>query len=129
MAKSVVGKNGGTLYPQESGKPGHSPNLGRNKNPFRFYIRELAEKKELIVLKGRLIGDDGNPTGKLVKVAVSFSGALAVVTKAYKKAAKGDAQARKWLTETGWDKTVKLGNDEDSPLGGGFVLVLPENKR
>lgn len=122
------GRNGGTLRVQEKGDAG-LPGAGRKANPFREAIRELADKEQTIILKGRLIGDDGSLTGKPVRVAVSFPGAVGVVIKAYKKALKGDAQARKWLTETGWDKTVKLGNDEDSPLGGGFVLVLPENKR
>lgn len=105
------------------------PGAGRKPNPFRQHIRELAEGDTVITFEGRLIGEDGNPTGKPVKVAVSIPGALAVVQKAYKQARKGDAQARKWLTETGWGKTVNIGEDQDNPLSGGFVLVLPENKR
>ncbi len=128
MKKTIAGKNGGVLHPQEAGRPA-PPGAGRKPNPFREAIRDLAEVERTIVLKGRLLDADGNPTGKLVPVAVSLPGAAGVVMKAYKQAGKGDAQARKWLTETGWDKTVKLGQDEDSPLGGGFVLVLPENKR
>lgn len=125
--KEKKGRNGGTLHVREKGDAG-LPGAGRNENPFRRHIRELADKEQTIILKGRKMVN-GEPTGELVEFAVSLPGAVGVVMKAYKKALKGDAQARKWLTETGWDKTVKLGNDEDSPLGGGFVLVLPESKR
>ena len=122
------GRNGGTLKVQQLGDPA-LPGAGRKPNPFRHHIRELAETEQVVVLKGRLLDANGNPTGKLVKVAVSLPGAQGIVVKAMKAAAKNDAQARRWLTDVGWDKTVKLGNDEDSPLNGGFVLVLPENKR
>lgn len=126
--KTIPGKNGGTLHPVQRGDPA-PPGAGKKPNPFREAIRDLAESQQTIILKGRILDVNGNPTGDPVRVAVSLPGAAGVVLKAYKQAGKGDAQARKWLTETGWDKTVKLGNDEDSPLGGGFVLVLPENKR
>lgn len=125
--KEKKGRNGGVLHVQEVGDAG-LPGAGRKPNPFREAIRELADKEQILILKGRKVVN-GEPTGELVEFAVSLPGAVGVVMKAYKKALKGDAQARKWLTDTGWDKTVKLGNDEDSPLGGGFVLVLPENKR
>lgn len=128
MAKRIIKSNGGILYPQQPGEPG-KPGAGRKSNPFRVSIRELAEAEQTIILKGRILDANGNPTGQPVRVAVSLPGAVGVVLKAYKQAAKGDAQARKWLTEVGWDKIVKLGNDEENPLGGGFVLVLPENKR
>ncbi len=130
MAKRVIKgyRGGGVLYPQEAGKPAPD-GAGRKKNPFRHHIQELAESEQVIILKGRILDVDGNPTGKLVPVAVSLPGAAGVVMKAYKQAAKGDAQARKWITETGWDKTLKLGNDPDNPLGEGFVLVLPSNQR
>lgn len=126
--KAVVGRNGGVLYPQQSGSPA-LPGAGRKPNPFREFIKQFAEDDTVVVVDGRLIGEDGNPTGEPVKVAVTFPGALAVVLKAFKQAKKGDAQARKWLTETGWGKTINLADDLDNPLGGGFVLVLPENKR
>jgi hypothetical protein len=122
------GKNGGMLKVQQLGDPA-LPGAGRKPNPFRHHIRELAETEQVVVLKGRLLDANGNPTGKLVKVAVSLPGAQGIVIKAMKAAAKNDAQARRWLTETGWGKDVNLANDPDNPLGGGFVLVLPENKR
>lgn len=128
MAKRTIQSNGGILHPLSKGDPA-PPGAGRRPNPFREAIRDLAEGERSIVLKGRILDADGNPTGDPVRVAVSLPGAAGIVAKAYKQAGKGDAQARKWLTETGWDKTVKLGNDPDSPLGGGFVLVLPPNER
>ena len=128
MKQEIEGRHGGVLYPQQKGMPAHSPNVGRKPNLFREAIRELADKEQVLILKGRRMVN-GEPVGEPTEFAVSLPCAFGVVLKAYKQAAKGDAQARKWLTDVGWDKTVKIGNDEDSPLGGGFVLMLPENKR
>lgn len=127
MAK-IPGRRGGTLHTQEPGQP---PPLGagRKPNPFKHHIQELAESNNEIVLKGRILDANGNPTGDTVKVAVSLPGALGIVAKAYRMAAKGDAQARKWLTETGWGKNVTLGNDPDNPIDAGFVIMLPSNQR
>jgi hypothetical protein len=128
MPKEIKGKNGGTLIPLQAGDPA-PPGAGRKPNPFKHHIQELAETQTEIVLKGRLIGEDGSPTSSVVEVAVSLPGALGIVMKAYKSAAKGDAQARKWLTETGWGKSLNLVGDPDSPLEGGFVIMLPSNER
>lgn len=125
---SIPGRNGGTLTPQQPGMPG-KPGAGRKPNPFRQHIQELADGETEFVVKGRLLGKDGSPTGEIVEVAVSFPGALAIVGKAYKLAAKGDPNARKWLTETGWGKSLVIGEDPDAPVDGGFVLVLPSNGR
>lgn len=125
--KEKKGRNGGTLRVQEKGDAA-PPGAGRRENPFRRHIRELAEKEQVLILKGRKMVD-GEPTGELVEFAVSLPGAMGVVMKAYKRALKGDAQARKWLTETGWDKTVKLGNDEDSPLIAGFSFIIEDRRK
>lgn len=127
MAK-IPGRRGGTLHTQEPGQPA-PPGAGRKPNPFRHHIQELAESETDIVLKGRILDADGNPTGQMVKVAVSLPGALGIAIKAYKMATKGDAQARKWLTETGWGKALNIGVDPDNPIDGGFVIILPPNER
>ena len=126
--KGIPGRNGGTLYPFQSGEPA-PPGVGRKANPFRYHIQELAELETEIVLKGRLLDADGKPYGEPVRVSVSLPGALGIVAKAYRMAAKGDAQARKWLTETGWGKSLNIGTDPDNPIEGGFVILLPDNKR
>lgn len=126
--KELEGKNGGKIQIREVGDPG-IPGAGRKPNLFKKHIHELAEGYTSIVLDGLLVDEDGNTTSQKVRVEVKLPGAMGVVIKAYKKAAKGDAAARRWLTETGWGKTINLGNNEDSPLGGGFVLVLPDNTR
>lgn len=125
---SVPGRNGGTLYPFQAGEPA-PPAAGRKPNPFRHHIQELAESETEIVLKGRLLDEDGKPYGELVKVSIPLPGALGIVHKAYRLAARGDAQARKWLTETGWGKSLTVGSDPDNPIEGGFVILLPDNKR
>jgi len=127
VKKSVKGKNGGTLYPQQAGEPGHSPNLGRNKNPFRQHIQELAETAQTIILKGRLIGDDGSPTGKLVRVAVLLPGAYGIVVKAMKAAAKNDAQARKWLSETGYGKM--LDPESFASMPSNFTFIVEDRRK
>lgn len=126
--KAVPGKNGGTLFPQQAGQPAPA-NAGRKKNPFRYHIQELAENDTEILVDGFVIDANGQPVGEKVKVLTKLPGALAVVLKAYRLAAKGDAQARKWLTEAGYDKTVNLANDPDNPLGGAFAVILPSNDR
>ena len=123
----IPGRNGGRLRPQQPGQPAPA-GAGRKPNPFKQYIQDLAGEDLTVILKGRLLGADGNPTGDLVEVAVELPGAMAVVMKAYNQAKKGDANARKWLTETGWGKTLNLG-DADNPLGGGFAIILPSNDR
>lgn len=124
---SVEGRNGGKLYPQQAGKPA-PPGAGRKPNPFRELIQQYSDEGLSVELKGRLILSDGS-LGDVVDVSVELPGAMAVVLKAYKKAAKGDSAARKWLTETGWGKSLNLGFGDDVPTGGGFVLLLPDNGR
>lgn len=129
MAKATVqGKNGGTLNPIQTGDPA-PPGAGRKPNPFKHHIQELADNDTEIILKGRLLTDDGTRTEKFVRVSVSLPGALGIVLKAYKLALKGDAQARKWLTETGYGKNFTVGSDPDNPIEGGFVIMLPSNDR
>lgn len=129
MAKEVQGKNGGTLHPREKGEPA-LPGAGRPKNPFKEAIREQAEGgRSELVLEGLLVVD-GVATSERVKVLVSLPAAEAVVVKMFKKAArKGDVAAARWLSETGFGKTINLADDPDNPLGGGFAVVLPDNKR
>lgn len=127
-ARAIPGKHGGTLRPVSPGEP--SPRgSGRKSNPFRSHIQELSEKEFEVVAKGRLLDEDGNPTGDLVPVSIVLPGALAVVAKAFRQAAKGNASARRWLTETGWGKTLNFAEDADSPLGLGFAVILPDNER
>ena len=131
--KTATGPRGGVLYPQQKGDPA-LPGAGRKPNPFRKLIQDWSEDDQSIIVKGKLLDADGHATGEVVDVSVKMPGTLAVVLKAYKLAAKGDSQARKWLSETGFGKTINLeglgGGDADNPLGGGgFVLVLPNNGR
>ncbi|MCA0235469.1 MAG: hypothetical protein LCH81_03715 [Bacteroidetes bacterium] len=129
MAKQVSGKNGGTLMAQQPGDPG-LPGAGRPKNPFKEAIRAQAEGGHTeLVLDGFLVVD-GEVTGERVKVQVSLPAAEAVVVKMFRKAAKkGDVAAARWLSETGFGKTINLGDDPENPLGGGFAVILPDNKR
>lgn len=128
--KEVEGKNGGKLLAMQ---PGDKPpaNAGRPKNPFKQYIRDFAETQEIeMVLSGIVLDDDDQPTGEKVRVLVSLPGAMSVVIRMYKQAArKGDVAAAKWLSETGFGKTLNLGQDEENPIGGGFAIVLPSNGR
>lgn len=128
QVKIVSGFPGGQLHTQVAGQPG-IPGAGRKPNFFKKHIQDLADGEVEIVVKGDLIGEDGARTGEKVQVAVTLPGALGVVVKAYKLAAKGDAQARKWLTETGWGKSLNIGLDSESPIEGGFAIILPPNER
>lgn len=128
--KAVPGRNGGTLNPVSPGEKA-PPGAGRKPNPFREHIRTLAEGEFDMEVSGRLI-KDGKPTGQRVKVMVTFPGSLGIVAKAYQQAIEGDAQARKWLSETGWGKAFDFGNimDDDGGVPAfGFVVALPSNGR
>lgn len=72
---------------------------------------------------------DGEVTGERVKVSLRLPAAEAAVVKMFRKAAKkGDVAAARWLSETGFGKTINLADDSENPLGGGFAIVLPDNK-
>jgi len=130
MAKQIKGRNGGTLIVREKGDPVTSPNVGRKRNVFREAIQAVAEGGvQDVVLSGYLVDDDGTVTKERVKVSVTLPSVQAVVQKMFRKAGKGDVPAAKWLTETGYGKTLNLGEDPDNPIGGGFAVVLPENGR
>lgn len=120
--------NGGLLMVQEKGQPA-PPGAGRPKNPFRQFIREMSDNQVLnVIMPGYLVDENDVPYGEKVKVQIELPSVQAVVLRAFRQAAKGNASAREWLVKTGWDQVVKL-SDEDSPQGGGFVLVLPNNSR
>lgn len=128
MAKvSVKGRNGGVLYPQQPGERG-KPGAGRKPNFFRAHIHELSDAPSEIILDGHLVLD-GVVSKEKVSVSVSLPGALGVVLKAFSLAAAGDAQARNWLTETGWGRHVTHDIELDNPSDTGFVIVLPSNSR
>lgn len=124
--RKLPGKRGGFLLPKRKGDPAH-PGAGRPRNPFKSLVQDFADGDVTIRVKGQLV-EDGKITDKVVEVSVSVPGAVAVVMKAYKQAAKGDPYARKWITETGWDKTIKLGVDPESGSDG-FAIILPSNQR
>lgn len=129
MARKVEGKNGGYLLAREPGEA-PSPRSGRPRNVFREAIQLVAEKGvQDVVLSGYLVDADGKATGEKVQVLVTLPSVQAVVQKMFRRAGKGDVQAAKWLTETGYGKTLNLGEDPDNPIGGGFAVVLPENGR
>lgn len=123
------GKNGGTLRSMQPGDPA-LPGAGRKPNPFKEAIREHAEGgRSELVLDGLLVVD-GAATSERVKVLVSLPAAEAVVVRMFRKAAKkGDVAAARWLSETGFGKTINLADDAENPLGGGFAIVLPDNLR
>jgi hypothetical protein len=127
--KENEGKFGGTLRSMEKGDPA-LPGAGRKPNPFKQAIQEHAEGGTTdMVIDGFLVVD-GEVTGERVKVSVRFPAAKAVVVKMFRKAAKkGDVAAARWLSETGFGKTITIGEDPDNPFGGGFAVVLPDNKR
>ena len=129
MPKKVEARNGGFLLAR---LPGEKPSSksGRPKNPFREYIKELADDSGPVILDGELLDEFGKLSGHRVRVAVAIPGALEVVRKMYLRAAKhGDVQAAKWLVESAFGKSVKLGDDEENPLFGGFAVILPSNSR
>lgn len=128
--REIDGPNGGKLIVQEAGDPA-LPGAGRKKNPFREAIAAYADGgSEKVVLEGELLDSEGKPTGKRARVLVEMPGVQAIVVRMFRKAAKkGDVSAARWLTETGYGKNIQLGSDPDSPLEGGFALVLPTNHR
>lgn len=124
MAKrTVTTVRGGTLYPQEKGQPA-PPGAGRPKNPFREAIRIASEASKPVQLTGFLVVD-GVVTERKATISIALPGADAIVEKAMRQARKGDAQARKWLTETGWGKALNIGmDDEIPPQFSGFRFVI-----
>lgn len=126
--KQQPGAKGGTIYPREKGDPA-LPGAGRRKNPFKEIIQDVAEGGTLKMTVEGFLLVDGVVTNQKVLVQITLPAADAVVRKMFKKAAKGNVPAAKWLTETGYDKTLKIGEDPDNPLGGGFAVILPDNKR
>ena len=124
MAKRrAVSANNGTLYPQAKGEPA-PPGAGRPKNPFREAIRTAAEAAKPVQLTGLLVVD-GVVTDQKATISIVLPGADAIVEKAMRQARKGNAQARKWLTETGWGKALNLGSDDENPLPlTGFRFVV-----
>ena len=121
-------KTGGYLIPQQKGKPAPA-NAGRKPNPFKKHIHDLADVNSELIVKGHILDKDGNPTGETAMVSVTLPGALAVVVNAYKLACKGDANARRWLTDVGYGKTFSFDSEPDESGSSGFVLVLPPNNR
>lgn len=129
MAKKVEGKNGGFLMAREPGEP-PSPKSGRRPNVFREAIQMVAESGvQDVEMYGYLVDADGKATKERVRVLITLPSVQAVVQKMFRKAGKGDVMAAKWLTETGYGKTLNLGEDPDNPIGGGFAVLLPDNKR
>jgi len=121
------GRNGGTLKSQEAGDP-PLVGAGRKPNPFKQHIIMCADEERCLTVSGLLIVDNVI-TSELVTVSVSVPSALMVVQKMFKKAAKGDVSAARWLVETGFGRAVTLQNDSENPLGGGFAIILPNNSR
>ena len=129
MPNEIQGRNGGTLRPQKAGEPA-PPGAGRPKNLFKQAIHDIAESEVLSVqLSGRLV-EGGVVTSKRVTVEVEMPSVQAVVYRMYKKAQAGDVAAAKWLSETGYGKTINLDAAGDGATGGGFaVIMLPPNGR
>ena len=126
--RAVKGRHGGVLYPQQKGKPA-PPGVGRKRNLFKDCIQQVAERGTVVLdVTGQILNADGT-LGDVVTVRAKFPSVEAVVRKMFRRAAKGDVAAARWVTETGYGKTVLLGEDGDNPLGGGFAVVLPDNKR
>lgn len=125
----IPGRNGGRLHPQEKGKPA-PPGVGRKPNLFKECIRQVSESGEVFLdVRGHIVNPDGT-LGEVVTVRAKFPAVEAVVRKMFKRAAKGRVDAARWISETGYGKpTVMLGQDEENPLGGGFAVLLPDNKR
>lgn len=128
--KEIEGRNGGVLRAMEKGDA-PLPNAGKKQNPFKQTIREVAEGgQNALTLEGYVINEEtGEVTGQKVRVSVLMPSVLAVVYGMFKKASKGNVGAARWLSETAFGKTVNLANDEENPIGGGFAVVLPPNRR
>lgn len=123
------GRNGGTLLQREKGDPA-LPGSGRKKNPFKDLIQAHASDKALQMITDGYLVEGDQVTDKHVKVMISVSSAEAVVMRMFRQAAKkGDVAAARWLSETGFGKTINLADDPDNPIGGGFAVILPSNNR
>lgn len=127
--KEYAGRNGGTLWGLQNGDPAH-PNAGRKPNPFKQAIRAAAEADGTkIRVTGKLIVND-ELTDQVVTVQIEVSTVEAVVHAMFKAAKKRDVAAARWLSETGFGKTINLANDDENPIGAGvFVVALPSNGR
>jgi hypothetical protein len=128
--KKIPAKNGGYFLAQQKGSPG-LPGAGRPQNPFRRAIEAHAAGVFADMEVEGFLVVDGQVTDQKVKVQVSLPSVEAVVARMFRQAyKKGDVAAAKWLSETGFGKTINLSNDPDNPIGGGgFVLLLPDNSR
>lgn len=123
------GRNGGTLFPLQKGDPA-PPGAGRKPNPFKQAIRAAAEADGTkIRVTGKLIVNE-QLTDQVVTVQIEVSTVEAVVHAMFKAAKKRDVAAARWLSETGFGKTINLANDDENPIGAGvFVVALPSNGR
>lgn len=126
--KKAQGRNGGTLNLMEVGDKAPA-GAGRPKNPFKAAIREVGEADGAFVEMWAEMQENGQFSGKMVLVRVKMPAVRSVVETMFRKAQKGHVDAAKWLSETGYGKTLKLGDDDESPLGGGFAVILPDNGR
>ena len=79
-------------------------------------------------LVGLLVDENGAVTDQQVRVLVKFPVVESVVRKMYKKAAKGDVPAARWLSETAYGKNVNLGEDEENPMPSGFSFVIEDRR-
>lgn len=125
---AVEGRRGGWLKPQKAGEPGHSPNLGRKKNPFREAIRLAAENEaDFAVLEGFLADEKGKRTKEKVKVFVKIPKVTEIVYEQMKRA-KTSVDSARWLSETAYGKPMMTNDDgEELPMIG-FKFVV-ENGR
>lgn len=130
--KAVPGRNGGTLHPQEVGKPA-PPNAGRKKNAFKEAIQRHGEgAATAIVTDGLIVEKDAAGksvvTNKRVRVQIQLPAIDAVVVKMFKQAAQlGDVAAARWLSETGYGKNI--GEDETViPVFQGFKFVVEDRR-
>lgn len=122
--KKNVGRNGGVLRSMEKGDKG-LPGAGRKVNPFKEAILELSDGgKSAIEFEGLLLDESGSVTDTKVRVSVVLPSAFAVVCRMYRKASKGDVSAARWLSETGFGRTINHGVDEEIPVPTGFRFVI-----
>lgn len=127
--KFVVGRNGGKLYPQKKGEKGHSPNLGRKTNPFKFDIRELAENDATHVLMEGILADaKGNSTNQKVKVYIEMPRVREIVL-SHMRLAKKDVQSAKWLSETGYGKPIFTDDDGEEMPFVGFKFIVEDRRK